>query len=141
MNRTFLFSFQVLLILLNLGAKAQDGIENRPDTLHVISFDSLVKIYFQRMVEVNELEDTLSLEDALKMIKIENTILKGMIDNTKKSYICFSNYLYRYLRQKLITKVEATLTGGFGYYSEKYNILFGGYMTHPQSYYYIKDNL
>ena len=116
------------------------------DTLTINQFNSLVSQHHKKMKNILELKDSLTTDDAIILIKIENTLHNGIektiglkdFKASKKEYTSFDSCFVLYYTKKVIKKVEAEATTGFGYYSKKYNILLGGQMNYPQIYYYIK---
>ncbi|HET7117957.1 MAG TPA: hypothetical protein VFI29_15785 [Hanamia sp.] len=117
------------------------------DTLSIDKFDSLVTQHHEKMKLILKSEDTLSSNEAVILVKIENTLHYGVenyIGNKELSirirkYQSFDSCFNIYFIRKIIHKLDATIYFGMGYYSKKYDILLGGNLTDPKSRYYIKN--
>lgn len=116
------------------------------DTLSIEMFDSMVIYHHKKMKMILESKDSLLSEEAVILIKIENTLLDGLekfigqeeFEIRKEKYRSFDSCFVIYFIKKVIIKTEATISRGLGWYSEKYDIMLGGNMTDPNSRYYIK---
>lgn len=129
----------LILIQVGLNLKSQD-------TLSINQFDSLVIQNHNKMNMILQLKDSLSVGEAITLIRIENTLSYGVdkyigkreFNIRKKKYLSFDSCFKIYFIKKVINKIEAKLGYGLGYYSKKYDILLGGNMTDSKSRYYIK---
>ena len=116
------------------------------DTLSIEMFDSMVIYHHKKMKMILESKDSLLSEEAVILIKIENTLLDGLekfigqeeFEIRKEKYRSFDSCFVIYFIKRVIIKTEATISRGLGWYSEKYDIMLGGNMTDPNSRYYIK---
>ena len=134
MSSKIIIIVQILFFFILQNLKSQD-------TLTIKKFDSLIHNYYIKMKLTNELKDSLTICDIIYIIKLENTILKNKFRFRKdqKPYIDFHNYFYIHYAQKAIKSIEGTPTYGSGFYSEKYNVSLGGFISDKRSYYYIKQ--
>ncbi|HEV8082661.1 MAG TPA: hypothetical protein VGP55_05640 [Chitinophagaceae bacterium] len=144
------FILTMIFLLGELSCKPQDSLKLKTrDTLTIDQFDSLVNCHHTKMKIISQDKDSLTVEEAIALIKIENTLSFGVDDmigrkefeSHKKKYISFDSCFMLYYIKKVIEKVEGAVTYGFGYYSERYNVLLGGHLTLPESYYYIRPTI
>lgn len=121
-------------------------VSNSQDTVSIEQFDSLVVQQHIKMENILNSRDTLMSEEAVILIKIENTILYGVekfigmdeFNDRKKKYINFDSCFSLHFIKKVIMKLDARISYGLGWYSEKYDIMLGGNMTNPKNWYYIE---
>jgi hypothetical protein len=94
----------------------------KPDDKTFIDIDEFKRAV---LIEVkHERKDSLSIDQCLYLIKMYNSINFFMInDSTCNEFqrIFDNNY-----KNTVIIKVDLNWTGGWAYYSKKYNIFFGG---------------
>lgn len=117
------------------------------DTLSINQFDSLVTIQINKMKKMLIGNDTLTINEAIILVKIQNTLPTGIEKYFKNSkefkrrlpiYRRFDSCFKIHFIEKTINLLNAKLTTGLGYYSKKYDILLGGTLNNRNSLYYIK---
>ena len=133
------FLLVVLFLFMGLVSKSQD-------TLSIRQFDSMVIHHHKIMNGILESKDSLSSEEAIILIKIENTLSYGVakfigkkqFEIRKEKYRSFDSCFQIDFIRRVIVKTEGTVSVGLGYYSKKYDIMLGGNMIDPNSRYYIR---
>lgn len=102
--------------------------------IYLNEFDKKVNHY----ASFTRSNDTLSIETAIDLVRICNTIGFSKTLNASEVYHNFVRYFYSECIELVVTKLEAVPSRGLSYYSEKHNISIGG-SIHMNSKYCIID--
>lgn len=105
--------------------------------IHCIDLNEFEK-RFNQHISFTPSSDTLSIETAIDMVRICNTIAYSKTLNTNEKYFNFISYFYSECLALVINKLEALPSRGLSYYSAKHNIYIGG-SIHMNSKYCIID--
>lgn len=127
----------VIKLMLVMALCPIHDLSDKTCEIHCIYLSEFEKRIIQYK-SLNLSEDTISIELAIDMVRICNTIAYSKTLNANELYYNFVKYFYTECIDIVAKKIEAIPSRGLSYYSKKYNLYIGG-SIHMNSKYCIID--
>lgn len=87
-----------------------------------VELEKLIKEFIEKMKTISDFESA----DYLTMVRIYNTIQSNKLSEKQQMCKEFAELFQSQYVSKAISSLEASLTKGMAWYSQKYNVYIGG---------------